>query len=108
MRLFAKTNYGADKNEEFQHRIAISWVSNKSHRVATSSFDGEIQEVFYGFDIARMLKDLLAELLFGNMGSGTPTYVRNDNSTVAYQADSANTVTNEKRINNFSESSRGN
>ena len=47
------------------------------------------------------------ELLIGNVGVGIPTYVRNDNSAAVYQLDSANIVTNAKRINNFSESNRG-
>ena len=51
--------------------------------------------MFYGFDIARMLKGLFSELLFGNIGAGIPTYVRSGNSTAAYQVDSLNTVTNE-------------
>ena len=76
-------------------------MSNKSPRVATSSFDGGIQAVFYGFYMGRMLKGLLSELLFGNMGVGIPTYVRNDNSAVVYQADSAIAVTNAKRLNNL-------
>ena len=82
------------QNGEFHHGIAISWASNKSHRVATSSFAGEIQAVFYGFDMARTLQGLLAELLFGNMGVEIPTYVRKDNAAAVYQADSANAVTN--------------
>ena len=56
------------KNEEFHHGIAVSWVSRKCPGVATSSFSGEIQEVFYGSDVARMLKGLLAELLIGSVG----------------------------------------
>ena len=63
--------------------------------------------MFYGFDMARMLKGLLAELLFWDIGAGIPTYVRNDNSTAVYQVDSANAVTNEKRLNSFLESNRG-
>ena len=54
-----------------------------------------------------MLKGLLAEILFGNIGVEIPTYVRNGNSAVVYQVDSANTVTNETRLNNFLESNRG-
>ena len=50
---------------------------------------------FYGFDMARMLRVLLAELLFGNVEVDIPRYVRNDNSTVAFQVDSSNTVTGE-------------
>ena len=37
---------------------------------------------------------------------GIPTYVRNANSTAAYHVDSANTVTNAKRLNGFLESNR--
>ena len=94
-------------NVEFRQGIAVSRVSNKSPRVATSSFAGEIQAVFYGFDMARMLKGLLAELLFGSVGAEIPTYVRNDNSTAVYQVDSADTVTNAKRLNGFLQINRG-
>ena len=97
----AKTNYRTDENGEFQHGIAISRVSNKSHSVSTSSFDGQIQAVFYVLDMARMSKCLLVGLLFGNMGVSIPTYVRNDSSAAVYLVDSANTVTSEKRLNNF-------
>ena len=89
------------KNGEFQQGVTISWVGNTSPRVPTSSFAGEIQAVFYGFDMARMLKGLTAELLFGNLGAEIPTYVGNDNSASVYQVDSVNTVTNKKRLNNF-------
>ena len=62
--------------------------------------------MFYGFDMARMLKGLSADLLFGNIGVAIPTYVRNDNSTAAYHVDSPNTVTDEKRLNGLLESNR--
>ena len=64
-----------------------------------SSYDGEIRALFRCFDMARMLKDLLSELTFGNMGEGIPTYVRNDNSDASYPVDSVNTATNGKRLN---------
>ena len=70
------------KNEEFQQGVGVSWVIDKSYRVATSSFAGEIQSVFYGFDMARTLKGLMAELLFCNIGVEIPTFARNDNPTV--------------------------
>ena len=66
----------------------------------------EIQAAFYGFDMAWMLNGLLAELLFGDIMVEIPKYVRNDNSTAAYQVDSPNTVTNEKRLSGFLESNR--
>ena len=56
--------------------------------------------------MARMLKGLSSELLRGNLGVEIPTYVRNDNSTAAYQVDSADTVTNGKRLNGFLDSNR--
>ena len=62
--------------------------------------------IVYGFDMARMLKVLLAGLMFGNVGVEIPTYVRNDNSDAVYRADSVNTATNEKRLNGFLESNR--
>ena len=40
------------------------------------------------------------------MGAGIPTYVRNDISDAAYQVESVNTETNEKRLNWLLESNR--
>ena len=105
MRFYEETDYGSNKNDDFQKGIVISRAIDKSPRVATPSFAGGVQAVF-GFDVARMLKGLLSEILFGNKGVKIPTYVRNDNSTAVYQVDSANTVTNAKRLNNFLESNR--
>ena len=51
--------------DEFQQEITISRVSNKSPRVAASSFAGGIQAACYGFDMERMLKGLMAGILFG-------------------------------------------
>ena len=64
MFFFAKTDFVANKNEEFQRRIAVSRVGNKRQMVDTSSFAGWIQAVLYGFDMARTLKGLIAALLF--------------------------------------------
>ena len=61
---------------------------------------------FYGSEMARILKGILSELLFGDIGAGIPTYVRSDNSTVVYQVDSANIATDGKRLNGFLESNR--
>ena len=57
--------------------------------------------------MTRISKGLLAEPLLGNTGVGIPTYARDNNSTLAYQVDSANTVTNAKRFNEFLDSNRG-
>ena len=70
----------------------------RSSRVATSSSHERDPRSFYGFDMERMLKGLMAELLFGNLGAKTPTCVRNDNSTVAYQVNSVNAVTGENDL----------
>ena len=77
----------AAKNVEFQQRISVPWMSNNSPRAPTSSYSGEIRTLFYGFDIDRMLKVLLSELMFGNMGVGIPTYVRNDNPDASNRVD---------------------
>ena len=79
-------------------------MGSKIPRAEISSYSGEIQSLFYGFDMARMMHGLLAELIFGNMGTGIPTYARNDNAV--YQVDSVNTATKEKRLNLFLESNR--
>ena len=57
------------KNVEYRQGIAVYRVSNKSPRVPTSSYTGETQAIFYGFDMAGTSKDPLSELIFGNMGS---------------------------------------
>ena len=98
-----------EQNDEFQKWVAASWVSDESPRVSTSSFAGNIQDAFYGFDIARMLEGHMAELLFGNIGWGFRlllTFVRNDNSTVLYPVDSVGEVANGERLSNFSGSNR--
>ena len=84
-----------DKNQQFHKGIAISRPSSKSPRAATPSYAGEIQALFYGFDTARFIKEMLSELLFGNVGCSINTYVRNDNSDAVYHVDSMNTVTRE-------------
>ena len=47
-----------DKNENLHTGIAISWSSSKGPRAATSSYAGEIQALFYGFDTARSVKEM--------------------------------------------------
>ena len=56
------------KNVEYRKGNAVSRMSNKSPRAPSSSYAGGIKALFYGFDIDRMLKGLLGELIFGNMG----------------------------------------
>ena len=95
-------------NVEFQQGIDVSWLSNKIPRVPTSSYDGETQALFYGSGMGMVLKCLLSELTFGNMGGWVeiPTYIRNDNSDASYQVDASNTVTNGARLKAFLESNK--
>ena len=88
-----------NKNENFHTGIAISWPSSEGPRVSTSSYDGEIQALFYGLDAARSIKEMLSELLFGNAGWPIITYVGSDNSDAVYHMGSTNTAENEKRLN---------
>ena len=59
--------------------------------------------------MAMLLKGLLAELLFGNIGVEIPTYVKNDNNNngILQQIEPTGTVSNEKRLNGLLESNRG-
>ena len=98
---------GNAENVEYRRGIAVSRGGNKCPRVPTYSYAGGIQALFYGSDMARAMKCLLEELIFGNMGPGIPTYVRSDNTDALYQVDSANTATNEKRLNGLLESNMG-
>ena len=50
--------------------------------------------MFYGFGAARLIKEMLAELLIGNVGCSINTYVGNDNPDAVYHTGSMNTVTN--------------
>ena len=56
--------------------------------------------------MAMMLKGLLDELLFGNIGVGISTYVRNDNLKILRQVESSKSVATEKRLSGFLESNR--
>ena len=86
---------GEKENDEFRQGIAVSRVSNKSTRPTTSRFARGISS-FFGIDMARAMKGLFSELIFGNMAVSIPTYVRNDNSAAAYQVGTLNAVTNGK------------
>ena len=68
-------------------------MGNKSLRAHKSSSAGGIQALFYGSDMARIVKGLLEELMFGDIVVEIPTYVRNDNSDALYRVDSVNTAT---------------
>ena len=64
-------------------------------------------QAVYGFEMAGLLKGLVPDLLFGDIGAEIPTYVRNDNCAIMYQVESTKSVSNEKRRNGFLESNRG-
>ena len=49
--------------------ISISWPIGGSHTVETSSYAGEIQAAFYGFDTDRFLKSLVS-VFYREMGMG--------------------------------------
>ena len=92
-----KPNYRIYRNNEYHQGVAVYWVSSESPRAPTSSCAGGLKALFYGFNMARALKCLLPEIIFGNIGVSTPTYLRIDNSGAAYQVDSLNTVNSENR-----------
>ena len=79
----------------------------KGPRVPTSSFADGVKALFYDFDMARMLKGLLSELMLGDIAVEIPTYVRNDNADAVYQVDSVNTGTHDKSPNGSPESNIG-
>ena len=92
------------KNVELRRGISVSWVNNKCPVAPTSSCAGEMKALFYGFNMATMLKGPLSELTFGNMGVEIRTYARGDKPDVTYQVDSVNTATNGERLNGSLES----
>ena len=54
-----------------------------------------------------MSNGLFGALVFGNAGAGIPTSDWCDNSDEVYPVDSANTVTNEARLNGLLDSNVG-
>ena len=84
-----------NKNDEYRHGIDVSWARNERPRVSTSSFVGEIQAMFYGFDMAGLLKGILSELPIAGIDVEIPTYVGRDYLDDAYQVESANIATSE-------------
>ena len=75
-------------------------MGNGGTRVSTSSYSG-VQALSYGCDMARMLKGLLDELMFGNLVVEIPTSGRSDKPEESYHVDSANSAANGKRLNGF-------
>ena len=96
---------GRDKS--YLGGLPIDWDSVVILNVETSSYAGEIQDLFLGFDTSRCLKITLSGLSFGNGNIATETRIRNDNSGVVEHAHSINSVANERRLGGFLESNRG-
>ena len=97
MRFYEEADYGSNKNGDFQKGVAISRVGNKSPIADTSSFAGGAQaQAFFWLRRGEDVERATVGNSFRKHRSKIPTYVRNGNSTVVYQVDSANTVTNEQ------------
>ena len=85
----------------------IMWMSNKSERVATSSFSGEIQAVDKAIDVGCVLKTLYSELLKGHPRGDIPVIIKNDNLSLVHDINSITAVTRDKRMNATLASIRG-
>ena len=46
------------KNKEYRDGKPAAWASGERLTVSTSSYSGEIQAIFYGFDTARFYRSL--------------------------------------------------
>ena len=68
LRFSEQTTHRGHQNVEYLHGIAVSWAGNKSHRASASSYAAVTQALFYGFDMSGVLKGLLSEITFGNIG----------------------------------------
>ena len=101
MRFLSEKVNADNKDDPFLVGVPISWTSGKRHTAATSSYSDEIQAAFYGFDTARFLKNLVAELLFGNEGLDIETIAIDYNSSVVERVRSINSVKSERRLNSF-------
>ena len=82
MRVSNEGVIASGKNDAYLGWAPISWSSGKSHMAETSSYEGQIQAVFYGCYTVRFLKISVADFLFGNEGVDVETRVRNGNSSV--------------------------
>ena len=79
-------------NRVIRYPGLVTKVIDRQHLVTRG-----VQALLYGFDMARMLKGLLEELTFGNMGVELPTYVRYDSPDALYRVYAVSTMANEKR-----------
>ena len=98
---------GVNKDKRYPGGAPIARASGKSLAVATSSYAGEIQDVFRGFDTARFLKSTLSALLFGDGNRSIWARMPSDNSSVVGNALSINSATKERMSNGCLESNRG-
>ena len=95
------------KTPAYIEACPIMWMSNKSERVATSSFSGEIQAVDKAIDVGCVLKTLYSELLKGHPRGDIPVVIKNDNLILVHDINSITTVTRDKRMNATLASIRG-
>ena len=79
-------------------RIPLEWDSGGSLGVMTSSYAGEIEAAFRGFDTSRFLKSMISELTYGNENVDISTRIRNGNPRVVEHARSINSVTKGRRF----------
>ena len=86
------------KNKPYIQAVPIMWVSNKSQRVATSSYGSELQAVFQAFDAGAVLRSLVSELLFGRDEKSIQVDVRNDNLSLVNSINAIGAITQEKRL----------
>ena len=67
------------KQQRYIMASPVLWLSQKSPRVANSTYAAEAQAVFLAFDTGCVLRQIYGELLFGSPLSDVPVDVKNDN-----------------------------
>ena len=87
------------KNGAFIRACPIMWQSNKTTRVATSTFGGEIQSIYTAVDVGSVLRTLFSELLYGHARGKVSVVVKNDNLGLVHRVNSITAIPQEKRLN---------
>ena len=96
--------HGRNKDKSRLGGIPIVWDIGASLRGSTSSYGGEIQSAFRGFDTARFVKSTLSGLICGNENVAIETRMRNGKPIVVEHLRSINPITKERRQNGSRES----
>ena len=94
------------KDKSYLGGIPIAWPGGGVLAVATSSYAGEIQAAYHGFDTSRYLKSTISELLFGNGNISIGAMVRNDSSSVVEHVYPINSAAQGRMSNGALESNR--